>query len=548
MGIKKILKFLLPHLLRDKKTTAAYFICMLFAWGFGLVLPYISGVYIDHLVVGADIPIILTFVIVVAVLNLFTLINEGIHSAVGTAFNNKLYYNLGVGTILQVLKAKLSKYQNEDKGTLLGLILDESKALLFFVSNASINILLRFGTIIVSGVIIFTADILMGIIIFALIPIYIAVYLFFRKGLSETMMASNLANNAFFSARAEQLNRVEFIKRNSVLPEVSNQLGASFGKMLTAAIKATMREFFFRTSGKFASAVCQVIVFGLGGYRVYTGNISIGMFTILTVYFSMVVSSVDYYMNLAANYQGAKISVERLGKIFDAELEINGDKSLEQLNKINLLDLSFKYDRTKETKVFNHLNYVFEKGKIYAIRGENGAGKSTLLNCIMGLYTDVFTGQILFDNTPLNEINIQALRRSKISFVEQAPEFFNLTIGEYLRFGIDTSEQTESARSQLMCAFELDKFSQDININASGNNFSGGERQKLSLTRVLSKESFLTILDEPTSALDNASVETLAKILQEQKNTRITILVSHDHRILDLCDEVLNISVESAKQ
>ena len=79
-------------------------------------------------------------------------------------------------------------------------------------------------------------------------------------------------------------------------------------------------------------------------------------------------------------------------------------------------------------------------------------------------------------------------------------------------------------------------------INENGSNLSGGEKQKLSIVRALSKESFLILLDEPTSALDKDSIEKLMTLLKQRKTQAIILLVSHDQKVLEQCDEVIDIS------
>lgn len=83
-------------------------------------------------------------------------------------------------------------------------------------------------------------------------------------------------------------------------------------------------------------------------------------------------------------------------------------------------------------------------------------------------------------------------------------------------------------------------------MNENGSNFSGGEKQKLSLIRALSKESSLILLDEPTAALDKESISRLMKYLHERKKDAIVIMISHDIDVLNQCDMVLDIcSIQS---
>jgi len=136
------------------------------------------------------------------------------------------------------------------------------------------------------------------------------------------------------------------------------------------------------------------------GYKVLTGKMTVGFLTIISTYFSMIISSATYFLNLAGNYQETKISVERINKIKNAESEIFGEIHLNSINKIQVKDFSIKYG---EKIIINNFNVELEKGKIYAILGANGAGKTTLVNSIVGLYSDLYDGEILFDGISIKK-------------------------------------------------------------------------------------------------------------------------------------------------
>ena len=133
------------------------------------------------------------------------------------------------------------------------------------------------------------------------------------------------------------------------------------------------------------------------------------------------------------------------------------------------------------------------------------------------------------------------LRRQKISYVEQTPVMLNMPVKAFLNFGIEQSQSVAETQKMLIEMLEIDGLlTKDINEN--GSNLSGGEKQKLSIVRALSKESFLILLDEPTSALDKDSIEKLMTLLKQRKTQAIILLVSHDQKVLEQCDEVIDIS------
>ena len=185
---------------------------------------------------------------------------------------------------------------------------------------------------------------------------------------------------------------------------MNKRLANAFQAMYKAALKQVKVNYIFSNLSQFISIICCLCVIGIGGYKVLTYELSIGFFSIINTYFSMIISSTAYFLSLAGAYQEAKVSVNRLNRIYHAEPEVYGTKKIDHADKITLNSLSVKYDNTT---VIDRLSFTFEKGKIYLICGENGSGKTTILNCIAGLYTNLCTGD--------NKITLIVSHDSRIS-------------------------------------------------------------------------------------------------------------------------------------
>jgi len=532
---KDVIKFMKYFLGKNKKEAIILTINSIIMWNIVIILPLIYGLYVDELVDGTTVPIIVKFIILVAGMQMLNLVTDALGRMVSSLFiNHKFQFNLITETIQKILSSRLYDYKDTNKAALINQFKNDSTSLQHFFGGNVHSFFTDAVGLIVALIIIFSSDILLGVLISLLLPIYCLIYFGFKKKVRTANSEFLEKDDLYFSKRNESLDKIEFVKRNSVQKEMDERAKSSFDIFFKSARKLAKLNFFFKNAGTFVSIICRLLVMGIGGYRVMTGDLSIGFYTVITIYFSQMMVSLDGYISFFETYIKVKISVKRFNAIYDSPLEVHGDKILDSIDKISISSLSMKYS---DGIVFENLNTTFEKGKIYAICGENGSGKTSLLNCIMGLYTDLTEGDILFDDTPIKDIDMPHMRRAKISFVEQTPEFLNFTIDEYLAFGIDFNEEINSKQQQLKDAFNLNKFAGNSNINESGNNFSGGEKQKLSIVRTLSKQSFIVILDEPTSALDNDSVKILADILQKQKDDKITLVVSHDKRILDLCDK-----------
>ena len=201
--------------------------------------------------------------------------------------------------------------------------------------------------------------------------------------------------------------------------------------------------------------------------------------------------------------------------------------------KVQMFFISYE-----KKEVLNSYNYSFHCGRIYGIVGKNGSGKTTVLNAMINIFSGEHMGEIFYNGISLNDLDMPQIRRQKVSYVEQHPTMFNISVQNYLHFGVDDGELVGYNQSILLKMFELE-YLLDKEINENGSNLSGGEKQKLSIVRSLSKDSSLILLDEPTSALDQKSITTLIEYLELRKQQAIIVIVSHDSRILSSCDELV---------
>ena len=204
---------------------------------------------------------------------------------------------------------------------------------------------------------------------------------------------------------------------------------------------------------------------------------------------------------------------------------------------LDLKNVSFGYgDRGR---VLDDVSFRFEAGGTYAIVGPSGAGKSTLADILLGLSVpDSGRVDVNDGNLPLD------VARARFMLVEQQPKIFSTTVKENLLLGVSASDDVLYAALETV---NLDDMVRelgqglDTRLTYLGENFSGGQRQRLGIARALIRQPDVLILDEATSALDPVTrVEVVAK-LRERMRDRIIIFITHDPEIAALADEVLPI-------
>ncbi len=212
------------------------------------------------------------------------------------------------------------------------------------------------------------------------------------------------------------------------------------------------------------------------------------------------------------------------------------------VHTLDLLQVSFGYgDRGR---VLDQVSFRFEAGHTYAIVGPSGAGKSTLADILLGL-SEPDSGQVLANGGTLP----LQLARARFLLVEQQPKIFSSTVKENLLLGATAGDDVlYKALATVNLENMVRTLDQGLNTRLSylGENFSGGQRQRLGIARALVRQPDMLILDEATSALDPANrVEVVAKLRERMKNG-IIIFITHDPDIAALADEVLPIGASLA--
>lgn len=509
-----------------------------FLWAVGVVTPYLSGLYIDELIAGISFHSFVAFILIIAAANFLKIALRYLQSLVSTNLGQRMVHQINNILFQKIFTSNYAYYCNIDCAYYIDQINRDSNAVVNFLISNIFNFFLQAATIIASAVIVFQADKLLCVIILLLIPFYICTFLLNKNKMHTAKAALKQRLNQYASNCAEQINKLSYIKRNTLYHEMSERLTRSFNHLLSASLHSVSVDYLFTNLNQVVIILAYLCIIGIGGYKVTTGALSIGLFSVINTYFNMMISSVSYFVGIAGSYQDTKISFQRIQKILQTPDEDKGDLLPESIHQVEVKDFSLQYG---SHVILNHCNVIFRAGCIYGLRGPNGTGKTTLLNALVGLFSGEISGHIYYDGISINQLDMPALRRKKISYIEQAPVLLNMSVRDYLHFGIEQNHAVSENQEHLLKVWDID-YLLDKEMNENGSNFSGGEKQKLALVRALSKESSLILLDEPTSALDKPSVAKLIDLLQSIKSNTIIIVVSHDLDMLEHCDEVINLS------
>lgn len=286
----------------------------------------------------------------------------------------------------------------------------------------------------------------------------------------------------------------------------------------------------------------NILVIYVGGLRYIEGTISLGVIAEFIMYINMLTWPVAVVGWVTSIIQEAEASQIRINEFLKQEPEIvnNTDKPSKIEGEIEFKNVSFTYDDTN-IEALQHINFKLEKGKTLGVLGNTGSGKTTLISLIARLY-DVKSGEILIDQKPIEQLNLDNLRQS-IGFVPQEAFLFSDTIKNNIKFGDEAAsdEKIEQAAKDAYIHHNIIEFNEGYNtfVGERGVTLSGGQKQRVSIARALIKEPEILILDDCLSAVDTETEEIILNNLFKISQNKTTIIVSHRISSVKNADSIL---------
>ncbi|WP_195985130.1 ABC transporter ATP-binding protein [Clostridium sp. D33t1_170424_F3] len=294
-------------------------------------------------------------------------------------------------------------------------------------------------------------------------------------------------------------------------------------------------------------AVIAIVWFG--GSRVSVGGMTQGEVIAFVNYMSQILLALIVVANLVVTFTKAAASAARVNEVLDTQPSVmEGGGTSEpgkQAPKIAFEQVSFSYTghagENQEKYAVKDLNFTIETGQTIGIIGGTGSGKSTLIGLIPRFY-DATQGQIRVDGINVKEYTFAQLR-GKIGMVPQHAELFSGTIESNLRWGNEeaTPEELDQALRIAQAKEFVDRLPERLQskVSQGGKNFSGGQKQRLTIARALTGNPEILILDDSASALDFATDAALRRALKTETKGMTVLMVSQRASTVKTADQII---------
>lgn len=347
--------------------------------------------------------------------------------------------------------------------------------------------------------------------------ILIAVFLIFRKSFP------------LFLSLQEKIDRVNIVMRESILGirvikafNLEEKQGTRFDavndSLMNTGIKAQSINITLWPIVMMVMNLSVVAVLWFGGNLVNKQLLEIGKIMAFINYLLQIMNSLIMLVMLVINYSRAKASADRINEVFNTQPSIQNPSNPKELQHydIQFKNVSFKY-HPEGDYVLENISFTAKEGEKIGIIGATGSGKSSFVSLIPRLY-DATEGEVLIGGVNVKDLSLATLR-SQIGVVLQESILFSGTIGDTLRFGnpqADREMMDKATRdAQAYDFIHNDKNSYEGIVEQRGKNFSGGQKQRLSIARTLIKNPKILILDDSSSALDMSTEARLQEAINK---------------------------------
>ena len=319
-------------------------------------------------------------------------------------------------------------------------------------------------------------------------------------------------------------------------------------KMVNLNIKESMAGRWFRVVLSTFTSVGPMLIYLVGGILMmkYDSDLTIGDITVLVALLGKMYMPVNSLLNIQVEWIRSMALFKRIFDYFDIPVEIENAPDAITPDKVVgdvvFEHVEFSYDESK--KILKDINFDLTAGKSIAIVGPSGSGKSTIVNLIPRLY-DVDSGTVTFDGIDVRKLDLTFLR-NQVGVVSQETYLFNGTIRDNLLYAKPDATEEEMIealkKANIYDFVEKQEKGIDTEVGNRGLKLSGGEKQRISIARIILKDPTIFIFDEATSALDSISEKKIQDAIDPIIKSKTSILIAHRLSTILAADEILVVS------
>lgn len=510
----------------------------------GIISPAFSRIFLDRLLTGQNPDWVVPFVIALAGMSVIQLIVAWIQSVYSLKINGKLSM-VGNSTFMwQVLRMPMDFFSQRMAGDIQGRQSSNASIASSLVETFA-PLLLNAGMMIFYLVVMIRYSLMLTLIGLASVLINFGLSTIISKKRINITRVQMRDAGKLAGATVAGIEMIETIKASGAEDGYFEKWAGYQASVNTQQVKFQKLNEVLGLLPSLVSSLCSTAVLMLGVYLAMQGEFTVGMIMAFQGFLSSFTAPAESIISAGQTIQEMRTEMERVEDVMKYPVDVQNDAPVDENAEydklsgcIEMKNVTFGYSRLAEPLITD-FNLSLKTGSRVAFVGASGCGKSTLSKLISGLYKP-WSGEILFDGKRIDEID-RSVFTGSLAVVDQDIILFEDTIANNIKMwdtSIEDFEMIMAARdAQLHEDIMQREGGYQYKLTEGGKDFSGGQRQRMEIARVLAQDPTIIILDEATSALD---AKTEYDVVNSIKNRGITcIVVAHRLSTIRDCDEIV---------
>ena len=542
--IKRILAYLKPYWIQF----TFVFIAILLSAVVGLLPSIITGKIVDEALINKDMTLLIRLLIMAFATLAISQIIGVLESYINAWISQKIIFDMKNQMYHHLQYMPHSFFTTEKQGDISTRMNTDISGVSSIISSTLSNIVSNLATVVTTMVALFTMSWQLALVGIIIIPLLILPTKKVGKNQWKIRSDSQAKNDEMNQLINESLSvSGSMLVKLFTREEKEYERFKKANSELTALnLKEQRSGSWFRVVMGMFTQVGPLLIYFAGGYLIISKldqNLTVGTITAMVALINRLYHPVQSLLNIHVEFTRSLALFSRIFEYFDMESSIvspaNGATPDVTCKDIVYDHVAFSYE--PDVPILKDVNFTVPGGCMYAIVGPSGSGKSTVVNLIPRLY-DVISGSVSIGQTDVRDFDLSYLR-SNIGVVTQETYLFNGTIKENLLYAKENATEEElvsackNANIHDFIVSQPDGY--DTIVGNRGLKLSGGEKQRLSIARVILKDPRILILDEATSALDSISENAIQDALELLMQGRTSIVIAHRLSTILKADSIL---------
>lgn len=509
----------------------------------GVMSPAFSRVFLDRLLTGQNTEWLMPFLVLLGIFNIITLTVNAIQSFYSLRINGKIAAVGNTTYMWRVLRLPMGFFSQRMAGDIQGRQSTNAS-----IANTLIGtfapMLLNFVMTIFYFVVMIRYSVLLTIVGIASLLINSIVSNYISKKRINITRVSMRDSAMLSAATVAGIEMIETIKAAGAENGYFSKWAGHQANVNTQNVKYLKLNQYLGMIPQFVSTLANDAVLLLGVLLTIRGEFTVGMIMAFQGFLGSFMAPVQTFISAGQTLQEMRTQMERVEDVMEYPTDdifaedYDSDDAVKLSGNIEINNVTFGYSPLADPLI-KDFNLKLTPGKTVAIVGGSGCGKSTMSKLISGLYQP-WSGEILFDGKPLKEISRNVFRGS-LAVVDQEIILFEDTIANNIKMWDDSIEDFEMILAARDAQLHYDIMQRPLGYQhkllEGGKDFSGGQRQRLEIARVLAQDPTIIILDEATSALDAKTEYDVVRAIRDRGIT--CIVIAHRLSTIRSADEIV---------